>query len=94
MRRWESGCCKALRGKGIEIDDGGFAFQEVSHDDGGCRGQQDAVAEVAGGEEVGAVLGACAEDGEGVCSCWAQTGPGFYLGGVVCGGELGEELGC
>jgi hypothetical protein len=50
------------------------AFDYCGHDFGGDGGQEDAVAEVAGGDVVAGDCGG-AEDGEGVGSCGAEAGP-------------------
>jgi hypothetical protein len=49
----------------------------LRYDVSGGWGEEDAVAEVAGGEEVMGLGGEKAEKGKSVGSCGAQSGPGF-----------------
>ncbi len=71
--------------EGCEVDGGGFAEEKLRHDVGGGGGEKDAVAVVAGGEEVVGLVGESAEEGKAVGCCGAKASPGFELG------EIGER---
>jgi hypothetical protein len=81
---------EALWREGSERDGGRLVFDEVGDDLRRCGGEEDAVAEVAGGDEAGAVGDSCADEGEVVECAGAEAGPGLEYART---GELREQSG-
>jgi hypothetical protein len=80
------GRCSGRRER-CEVNGWGFAREKLCHDVCSGRGEEDAVAIVAGGKEMSWFGWQGAEEWKTVGSCGAEACPGFELRGVGKGGK-------
>ena len=71
-----------IRRERCEVDRWGFAQEKLRHDTCGAGCEKDAVAIVAGGDEMVRMAGDGAKQGKTVESCGTETGPDFELWGI------------